>query len=230
MGVEGGGFATQLPVQPQQQQPQPQPRPQLLRPNISGLRRPGSWVARSVAGRPGQHGLGPTPQAPPLPSATQQPQYRPLRHDADVSDVLGLCAPQGAHGGGQQQAASIPQSRRPGACQVAGAATPGATAERQVERPALQQVSNLARQVPSQSQQQSCTTSSRADPAGTPSQQEQRHPAVWSSDEQFRGSPAPLTGTKRKGGGGGWGKKAAAKPLAPPSQRISRFFPPASGP
>jgi hypothetical protein len=100
----------------------------------------------------------------------------------------------------------------------------------------MQPITNLASQALSQSQQQSSATAfcpSPADPAGTPSQQQQQYAAVWNSDEQYRRhSPAHAArGAKRKSsGGGGSAKKAACKPLAPPSQRISRFFQPASRP
>ncbi|KAI3429575.1 hypothetical protein D9Q98_005662 [Chlorella vulgaris] len=178
-----------------------------------------------------------------LPAASGPPQ------EAQFGQQGGCAAlsekPAAGEGGGgelpqEEPLSSWEEAATDGPADVRGPAT-AADIWHQGQRPAMQSITNRASQQPlCDSQEQSCATtfcgsSSQPSTTGLKQEQQQQHAPVWDAREQYRRStaltqlPATAAGTKRRssgGGSGGTGKRAAVKPLAPPAQRISRFFEP----
>ena len=183
-----------------------------------------------------------------------QQQQQVQQGSTDVSDVLHLCyGGQGSNGARAQQpeqqqlpppCSGNPFARQPsstvlapsqqvGSCDTAAEAATavahsGVAAmynqQTQQQRAAMQPITNLS------TSQQTGVSLVSTQASATPALASQGR--AWDRAEQYRPAQQqqqPAASGKRKSGGGGGSSKKAAKPLAPPSQRISRFFAPRSG-
>jgi hypothetical protein len=175
------------------------------------------------------------------PPAQQQAQQQPVQGAAARSNPFARQQQAGAppsyaavaagDGGAAEQpvaAAEAEAEAQPGSLeQCSSLATAGSAASdtgwAAAPRP-LQAITNLPPPLPQQqvAQQQNCGVAEQ----------------LWDCGEQYQAQRAPpqlaaLAGSKCKssgGSGGAGGKKGGARPLAPPSQRISRFFVPKAKP